>query len=197
MNCGAVSGACSGRGSGPHLSQNLWGLGVMSPLSLLFRAWRHPAVDSASSWQGGGGVASTLPCLWGRTRSSPGASARCRLRLFADGVPPAPRGCASALRAPRRAIVGRGCPACPWAQQCLTPLPTAAHNAHCLCWWAAQTQRRGNHGLYSGRLATAHLCGGVKSAALSLHAGSAGMSASSVTQYCGPRRVPGGRTGPA
>ena len=39
----------------------------MSPLSLLCHAWRRPAVDSASSWQGGGGVASTLPRLWGRT----------------------------------------------------------------------------------------------------------------------------------
>ena len=36
--CGPVSGACSGRGRGPRLSQNLWGWGVMSPLSLLFRA---------------------------------------------------------------------------------------------------------------------------------------------------------------
>ena len=28
-DCGAVSGACSGRGRGPHLSQNLWDVGVM------------------------------------------------------------------------------------------------------------------------------------------------------------------------
>ena len=71
-NCGAVSGACSGRGRGPHLSQNLWGLAVMSPLSLLYHARRRPAVDSTSSWQGGGGVVSALPRLWGRIRSGPG-----------------------------------------------------------------------------------------------------------------------------
>ena len=53
--CGAASSACSGRGRGPHLSQNLWGVGVMSPRSLLSRAWQRPAAYSASSWQGGGG----------------------------------------------------------------------------------------------------------------------------------------------
>ena len=84
--CGSVSGACLGRGRGPRLSQNLWGFGVKSPLSLLYHAVRRSATDSASSWQGGGG-ASTLPRLWGRTRSGPGASARRRLRRFADGVP--------------------------------------------------------------------------------------------------------------
>ena len=52
MECGAVSGACSGRGRGPHLSHNLWALGVMSPLSLLFHAWQRLAANSASSWQG-------------------------------------------------------------------------------------------------------------------------------------------------
>ena len=60
---GAVSGACSGRGRGPHLSQNLWGLGVMSPLSLLFRAWQRPAAGSASSWQEGGGGGLRPPFL--------------------------------------------------------------------------------------------------------------------------------------
>ena len=104
---------------------NLWGLGVMSPLSLLCHAVRRPAADSASSWQGGGGVASTLPRLWGRTRLGPGASARWRLRRLANGVPPAPGVRTSARRAPlcwcRRATGGRGCPACPLGQQCRTP----------------------------------------------------------------------------
>ena len=114
---------------------------------------------------GGGGVASTLPRLCARTRPGAVSRPRCRLRLFADGVPPAPGGWASALRVPRcrPRIVGRGCPACPLAQQCRTPRPTAAQDAHCLCWCATQTQRRGSRGPCSGRLATAHFCGGVKS----------------------------------
>ena len=75
--------------------------------------------------RGGGGVASTLPRLWGRTRLGPGASARWRLRRLANGVPPAPGVRTSARRAPlcccRRATGGRGCPACPLGQQCRTP----------------------------------------------------------------------------
>ena len=55
---------------------------------------------------GGGGVASTLPRLWGRTRSGPGASARCRVRLFADGVPPAPGGGPSLSVPPATGPVG-------------------------------------------------------------------------------------------
>ena len=48
-DCGAVSGAYSGHGRGPHLSQNLWDVGVMSPRSLLFRAEQRPAAYNASS----------------------------------------------------------------------------------------------------------------------------------------------------
>ena len=47
----------------------------------------------------------------------------------------------------------RGCPGWPLAQQCLTPLPTAAQAAHCLCWCVSHIHSRGNRGRASRRLA--------------------------------------------
>ena len=63
--CAPVSGACLGRGRGPRLSQNLWGLGVMSPPSLLCHAVQRPATVCASSWRGGGGGRIHPPSLVG------------------------------------------------------------------------------------------------------------------------------------
>ena len=47
----------------------------------------------------------------------------------------------------RSCAEGGGCPTCPRAQQCRTPLPTAAHVAHCLCRCAEQILSGGHGGI--------------------------------------------------
>ena len=77
-------------------------------------------------------------------------------RLAPQGRWGTPRG-AAALRASALCLSGpregQGCPTCPLAQQCLTSLPTAGHEAHYLCRCVGQCHKHSNRGCSLGRRA--------------------------------------------
>ena len=117
-----------------------------------------------------GGEGGVLPSLLkARSLAASGGCRRCALRRLVNAPPPPPGGAYSRRWGPitrlsRGGGGGGGCPGWPVAQQCLTPLPTAAQAAHCLCWCVSHIRSRSNRGRASRRIARGHLPSGVKRA---------------------------------
>ena len=138
-----------------------------------------------------------LPLLKARPPAASGGCCRCAMRRLVDP----PRGAYSRCWHPAAQFCrgGRGGGGARWRgwpleQQCLTPLPTAAQAAHCLCWCVSHTHNRRSRGRASGRLVRGHLPEGVKRVRPACVWGHFSCSS---TWYCGPHLAPLGSTGPA